>query len=203
MTTNSLLKTSAAAAVFSALALSGLLLTSRLSQAANDKNPTQDEKQKILIGAQINPVLLTVSKKDADTVYLGSYIVNASCVECHTAPTFAPGGDPFKGQPKVINAAKFLAGGGVFGPFTSRNLTPDATGKPAGLTFSDFEQVMRHGTDFDHAHPQFGPLLQVMPWPAFQNMTDRDLQAIYAYLSAIPCVEGHPGDPADTSIRCH
>jgi hypothetical protein len=28
--------------------------------------------------------------------------------------------------------------------------------------------------------------LAVMPWPIYRNMTDRDLEAIYAYLSAIP-----------------
>ena len=48
---------------------------------------------------------------------------------------------------------------------------------------------MRHGFDFDHAHPQFGPLLQVMPWPAYANMTAHDLRTIYEYLSAIPHAE--------------
>jgi hypothetical protein len=48
---------------------------------------------------------------------------------------------------------------------------------------------MRHGTDFDHSHPQFGPLLQVMPWPVYVNMTEQDLRAIYEYLSVIPHVE--------------
>jgi hypothetical protein len=41
---------------------------------------------------------------------------------------------------------------------------------------------MRNGTDFDHQ----GRLLQVMPWPTFQNLTDRDLLAIYTYLSTLP-----------------
>jgi len=31
-------------------------------------------------------------------------------------------------------------------------------------------------------------------------MTDRQLTAIYEYLSAIPCIEGGPGEPAN---RCH
>ncbi len=31
-----------------------------------------------------------------------------------------------------------------------------------------------------------GGLLQVMPWPVYGKMTDRDLIAIYEYLSAIP-----------------
>ena len=35
-----------------------------------------------------------------------------------------------------------------------------------------------------------------MPWPVFHNMTDRQIQAIYEYLSAIPCVAG-PATPSD------
>jgi hypothetical protein len=42
--------------------------------------------------------------------------------------------------------------------------------------------------DLDNAHPQIGPLLQVMPWPTYQNLSDRDLLAIYTYLSAIPAI---------------
>jgi hypothetical protein len=34
------------------------------------------------------------------------------------------------------------------------------------------------GTDFDMQHPQMGPLLQVMPWPAYSNMNPRQIRAI-------------------------
>lgn len=34
-----------------------------------------------------------------------------------------------------------------------------------------------------------GDLLQIMPWPTFSNMSDDDLEAIYEYLSAIPCLD--------------
>jgi hypothetical protein len=35
-----------------------------------------------------------------------------------------------------------------------------------------------------------------MPWPVFQYMTDRQLEAIYEYLSAIPCIDTIiPGQP--------
>jgi hypothetical protein len=34
-----------------------------------------------------------------------------------------------------------------------------------------------------------GNLLQIMPWPTFSRMTDDDLEAIYEYLSAIPCLD--------------
>ena len=171
-----------------------ITVSSRSSQAANDQNPTQDEKLKIQIGQQTAPVNLTLNKKDADTVYLGSYIVNvvAGCSDCHTFPEYLT--DPFQGQPALVNAAKYLGGGRGFGPgVTSRNITPDASGKPAGMTYAEFVQAMRNGTDFDHVHT----LLQVMPWPRFKYLTERDLQAIYQYLSSIPCLEGDPGVPVD------
>jgi hypothetical protein len=46
-------------------------------------------------------------------------------------------------------------------------------------------------------------ILQVMPWPVYSKMTDRDKRAIYEYLSAIPCIPGRPGIPATGSpTRC-
>jgi hypothetical protein len=94
----------------------------------------------------------------------------------------------------------------MFGPFfIPRNLTPDKTGRPGGgASFEEFLGIMRTGIDPDHAHPQFGPFLQVMPWPTFQNMIARDLSATYEYLSAIPCLEGDPGlpNPRPVGKRC-
>jgi len=152
------------------------------------------EAARIFRGYQINPVPLRLRGLDRDLVGLGSYIVNAQggCNDCHTNPSFAPGGDPYKGQPKKINAAHYLAGGQTFGPFTSRNITPEGSKNlPAGLTFPQFKQVMRTGLDPENAHPQLGPFLQVMPWPTYGNMTDR-VQAIYEYLRAIPHAEPGP-----------
>ena len=34
-----------------------------------------------------------------------------------------------------------------------------------------------------------GNLLQIMPWATFSGMTDLDIEAIYEYLSAIPCLD--------------
>jgi hypothetical protein len=84
-------------------------------------------------------------------------------------------------------------------------LTPDKRGRPAGgATFDEFLAIFRTGVDPDQAHPQFGPYLQVMPWPAFQDMTDHEIRVIYEYLSAIPCIEGYPGLPSPRPIgtRC-
>lgn len=140
-------------------------------------------------GYAISPVPLDLDGLNPALVGLGSYIVNAQggCNDCHTNPPYAEGGNPFQGEPEEINAAGYLAGGVAFGPFVSRNLTPHpTTGLPANLTVDQFLEVMHEGTDFKNAHPAISPLLQVMPWPVYGNMSDRELRAIYEFLSAIP-----------------
>jgi hypothetical protein len=153
------------------------------------------EAARIARGFRIAPVRLDLARKDPLLVGLGSYLVNSGgCNDCHTTPNFAPGGDPFRGEPKQINTENYLAGGAPFGPFVSRDLTPDpASGLPAGLTYEQFVRTMRTGFDIKQRHPEVSPLLQVMPWPLYQELTDRDLRAIYEYLRAIPHAE--PGTP--------
>lgn len=121
----------------------------------------------------------------------------------------SPPNGPFSGM-RQVNGATYLGGGSDFGPYPglqhlySRNLTPDKTGKASGgLTYKQFLTVIRTGKDYDHLHPTCagapdgscvpapfnGDLLQVMPWPTFQSMTDHDIRAIYEYLSSIPCID--------------
>jgi hypothetical protein len=185
--------------------LAGMLAFSSVRGRASD----DDSESKIQRGFAIAPVPLNLHGKNRALVGLGSYIVNGSgdCNGCHHGPSgeYEAGHDPFMGQTKVVNQAAYLAGGTpLFGPvLLPRNLTPDKNGLPeGGGSFEEFLSIFRTGVDPDHMHPQFGPLLQVMPWPTFQDMTDRDLRAIYEYLSAIPCIEGDPGLPPRTGPRC-
>ena len=166
------------------------------SFAGNQNNPGNDDQgnndqSRIQRGYQINPVPLNLKGKNRALVGLGSYIVNTNgCNDCHTHPSYAPGHDPFLGQPEQINADQYLTGGRQFGPFTSANLTPDALGRPAGLTLEEFITVLRTGHDPDA--PAGSPPLQVMPWPVIGKKTDRDLHAIYEYLRAIPSRPDNP-----------
>jgi hypothetical protein len=50
-----------------------------------------------------------------------------------------------------------------------------------------------HGDAFNNI-PN-GSLLQIMPWTTFQNLTDTQIQAIYEYLSAIPCIDNTTSTP--------
>jgi len=118
----------------------------------------------------------------------------------------AVGGFPPGSQPPSYPPAEY---GQYVGPdIITRNLTPNKTGRAeGGRTLEQFKEILRKGTDFDHIHPTCtaalptptpancipppvdGNLLQVMPWPTFHNMTDHQIEAIYEYLSAIPCID--------------
>ena len=149
---------------------------------------------KIQQGAAVAPVPLNMNGLNPALVREGSYIVNAQggCNDCHTVPSYAPGGDPFAGQPEQINAPCYLAGGAMFGPFQSRNLTP-RNGLPANRTLAEFKDLMRNGTDYrQNDVPPLTPILQVMPWPVYGKMSDRELEAIYEFLRAIPSINQRP-----------
>jgi cytochrome c553 len=144
------------------------------------------------IGLRVAPVPLNIGNRDSALVGLGSYLVNVAgaCADCHANPTYAPGHNPYLGQPKQINADAYLAGGHPFPADNGEtvvppNITPDANGKPAGLTYRKFLLALRYGQDPDNPKR----ILQVMPWPSYQNLTDRDLRAIYEYLSTIPSIK--------------
>ena len=223
MFTKRLLAAIGTIAGFAGLILMGTVLASPRVQADDDEHNSSDESR-IDVGLQIAPVLLHYDKPYRKLVGLGSYIVNAviGCNGCHSAgpaTEFSAGHNPYQRlgpltPPKIVNPVTYLGGGrdfGQIGPVTSstvpphivsRNLTPDATGIPAG-GFAEFFDSLRNGVDHDHLHPNCngttittncfnppfnGDLLQVMPWPALQELTDHDLHAIYTYLTAIPCV---------------
>ena len=131
--------------------------------------------------------------------------------------TYLGGGADFgPAVPYIPGVYPPAAYGTYVGPdMIARNLTPDKTGRPeGGHTLAEFKKILKTGIDFDKIHPTCtspapvptpancipppvdGALLQVMPWPTFHNMSDHHMEAIYEYLSAIPCIEG-PADPSD------
>jgi hypothetical protein len=142
-------------------------------------------------GLKISPVAINLKGKERNLVGWGSYLLNAvaDCNGCHTYPQFLTAGDPFLGGIRkpvaaLRNVRHFLAGGFCFGHVISGNLTPNLdTGLPANMTLAEFTTAMRSGNSNSPG------VLRIMPWPASHNMTDRDIAAIYQYLSAIPHAE--------------
>lgn len=192
-----------------------------LSTTSNaDDNGNAISLSQVQQGFAASPVpidKLDFNGKSKFVVGLGSYLVNAigDCSGCHSFPQYLEkgntagsnpsAGSPFSGLPSSqsvsgqlvanFNVSHYLAGGQCFGPFMTRNLTPDADGLPEGLTEDEFIKVMRTGEDIhcekSPADPICAlgpdtPVLQVMPWPTYHSMTDAHLRAIYAYLTALP-----------------
>jgi hypothetical protein len=115
-----------------------------------------------------------------------------------------------------IDPTTFVAGGQNFGAVDSKNLTPDVNGSVSsfapysvvyaegGLDWITYWAVLHNGVDIDQLFSQCGSsapagpngcansptnaaLLQVMPWPTVRQLTDNDLNAVWQYLSSIPC----------------
>ena len=195
--------------------LLALTLTISLLPTAAWAKPSSDDisASQVTEGFRISPVpeaSLSFKHGKRGMVGLGSYIVNGTsgCGGCHSYPEFLPAapGSPFDGTPssqslKTVtsanyNVAHYLAGGQCFGPFMARNITPDSdTGLPAGLSENNFIAMMRTGEDFESENDKTDPIcaiepptpvFHVMPWPSFHNLTDSDLKAMSAYLSALP-----------------
>ncbi len=229
MTPGQVFKVVGAAAAFSAVIVTGMFLSSTRGRADDrgDDSDSRIEQGFEIAPVHLNLEGKNRALVGLGSYIVNA---QADCDGCHSAgprTEFAMGGNPYFGQPERINPATYLGGGRDFGELVpppgigsahiiSRNLTPTPkTGLPEGdHTFEEFLTILRTGKDFDHLHPTCtgapnsgcvpkpfdGDLLQIMPWPIQQHMTDHDIRAIYEYLRAIPCVQGnYPGEPAD---RC-
>ena len=118
MTRQQYLKTIGTAAVFCAVVLGGMIMSSGPGLAAGD------DESRIQQGFAIAPVTLNLAGKDRALVGLGSYIVNAQidCNGCHTsAPLNRPDLEwlplrvPYFGQrPTQVNPKYYLGGGQHF-----------------------------------------------------------------------------------------
>jgi mono/diheme cytochrome c family protein len=117
----------------------------------------------------------------------GSYLVHAvlACGDCHTTPQASglPSFDP----------SDFLAGGRQFpvetGMVYSRNLTSDVATGIGGWTDAQVKRAITQGLD-----DQAKPLSSEMPYWAFGNLSDNDLQSIVLFLRTLPAKSNNVPD---------
>lgn len=106
----------------------------------------------------------------------GSYLVNLSCISCHSA--VGPDGNPSEAHPLKggwnIAAAE---GFGFIGDMVAANLTPGD--RLAEYSDGEIFRVLRHGVDRD------GRLLGFMSLLTYSQLSDADTEAIVAYLRTL------------------
>jgi mono/diheme cytochrome c family protein len=145
----------------------------------------------------------------------GKYLVTAmGCNDCHTPAKMGPNGpEPdmsrmLSGHPDNVKVTPppalpkggswmamvdntFTAWAGPWGISYTANLTPDQNTGLGIWTEDMFVKAIREGKHMGTSRP----ILPPMPWPAFRNLTDDDLKAIFAYLKTIPAVHNQVPDP--------
>lgn len=137
----------------------------------------------LLMGALVH--VNSASAADAGTVERGRYLVNTilACGNCHTPK--ADDGHPIEG--------KELAGGGLSfsAPFfvgSASNITPDKETGIGNWSDDEIKRAITQGARPDHGRLAGMPLAPMM-WVAFYKaMTPGDLDAVVAYLRAVPPV---------------
>lgn len=168
----------------------------------------------LAVAIVLAPGMVLAQDETNDQVKRGEYLVTImGCHDCHTPFTMGPNGpEPdmtraLSGHPQdfVIEAPAKLsepwiaasaptntAWSGPWGVSFTANLTPDpATGVLRDYTEEQFSQALRVGRH----KGQGRPILPPMPWPAYGQMTDEDLKAVYAYLRQIPPIENKVPNP--------
>ncbi len=160
---------------------------------------------------QATPAPAATAKVSA--VDRGKYLVTSmGCNDCHTPMKMGPNGpEPdmarmLSGHPENMPVTKapkldgpwmaavsgtFTAWAGPWGISYTANLTPDQNTGLGIWTEDMFLKAIREGKHMGTSRP----ILPPMPWPAFRNLSDDDLKAIFAYLKSIPPVANHVPDP--------
>jgi mono/diheme cytochrome c family protein len=145
----------------------------------------------------------------------GQYIVNTGgCHDCHTPWKMgAQGPEPdmsraLSGHPagaKVGAPPKFGGGwawagyetntafAGPWGISFAANLTPNELVGIGIWTEDMFVRAIKTGKHMGEASSR--DILPPMPWPAYRNLTDADLKAVYAYLRTLPPSDNRVPDP--------
>ncbi len=148
------------------------------------------------------------------TVARGKYLVDTSgCHDCHTPFKLGPNGpEPdmgrmLSGHPEdlvmppapalpagpwvITSSATNTAHAGPWGVSFTANLTPDADTGLGQWTLKNFVDTIRTGRHMGRGRPVLPP----MPIPVYNNFTDADLAAVYAYLRTVPPIKNRVPEP--------
>ena len=113
----------------------------------------------------------------ASPVERGKYLATTmGCVDCHNIGSFSP--TPDEGHLQGATIGFEIPGMGVFYP---PNLTPDPQAGLGKWTRREIVAAIRTGK-----RPDGRVLAPIMPWRNYAILTDRDSNALAAYLKSLP-----------------
>lgn len=168
----------------------------------------------VAAAATLLSVTPAASADTATPAARGRYLVQTSgCHDCHTPFKLGPNGpEPdmsrmLSGHPEslvmppaptlppgpwlITSAATNTAHAGPWGVSFTANLTPDAETGLGQWTLKDFMSTIRTGRHMGRGRPVLPP----MPIPVYNNFTDADLEAVYAYLRTIAPIKNRVPEP--------
>jgi mono/diheme cytochrome c family protein len=152
--------------------------------------------------------------EDATLVQRGKYLVDTiGCHDCHTPFVMTEQGPSrdmaraLSGHPeslelpaapalpegpwKAVASGTFTAWSGPWGTSFTANLTPDPDTGLGKWTYENFRDTLRTGRHLGRGRMVLPP----MPIPAYRNLTDEDLRALFAYLQSVPAVKNRVPEP--------
>jgi hypothetical protein len=164
--------------------------------------------------AAAEPVAKSATKRLSPQAERGRYLVSTSgCHDCHTPFKMGEKGpEPdmsraLSGHPEslemppapalpegpwlVVSSATNTAIAGPWGVSFTANLTPDADTGLGSWTARDFKATFRTGKRMGRGREVLPP----MPIPVYNNFTDADLEAIFAYLQTVPAIRNRRPEP--------
>lgn len=159
-------------------------------------------------------LLLATAAHASDRIERGRYLVTTGgCADCHTPLRMGAKGpepDPdrhLSGHPQAlvipaavqppagpwlaVIAVSGTAFSGPWGVSFAANLTPDAETGLGRWSENDFIQTLRTARHLGRGREVLPP----MPVAAYGQMTDADLQAIFAYLKSLPPIRNQVPSP--------
>jgi mono/diheme cytochrome c family protein len=135
------------------------------------------------------------------------------CHACHTPMKMGPNGPEsdmtlaLSGHPQKlvmppppkldgpwgwVGSSSNTAFAGPWGISYAINLTPDPDTGIGKWQETEFVQAIKTGKHLGVGRPIMPP----MPWPAYKNLSDQQLRAIYAYLRSVPPIKNKVPDYA-------
>src|SRR5580658_2184174 len=130
-------------------------------------------------------ITLDCANAQSDLVKRGDYLVNGimTCGNCHSP----------KGLPAAIEGKDFSGGLSWDEPpfkVIAPNITPDKDTGIGSWTDADIKKLMRTGEMPNGVH-----IAMIMPTGFYHIMTERDLNAVVAYLHTLKPVSNKVADP--------